>query len=1027
MRPFVSYIWFSCLLFICQPLHSQQLLFENYSSEQGLSQLSCITIAQDSDGFMWFGTQDGLNRYDGREFKVYSRQTDAGKKLSSNAIFALYFDTTHQSLWVGTARGLCIYNSQGDSMAKFSDFFPFAADLEKLPIKKIVSFQKNEYWIITYNKGLYCLNTQSASLRSFFAEEKIRSGITDIILHKGKIIVSLLYNLYELRPAGPSYQSLLLHDDYKFPQIEALASYDNKIWIGTISDGLYYINDPVEKKQNIVASDIVFGGIFCFGIDNQNELWIGSRGSGIYKYNATTNTVTRATHNQFVPSSPAANFVINLFKDRQGIMWCGLSGGLAKYDPLRYQFGHVNGPTSLNGSLMDKMIYSMYTTRDGAQFVGTQNRGMFEWKMATNEFIHFPGTAIVGKANNVIYNITEDNDDNLWAATCGGLMQVERKTKKVTYYPEDRLFFKLNKTYALIKLKKADSLLVAADDGLHFFSLRNRRWVSFSHKPENTELVSGFAAFRGGRYFYEDEDNTLWLCASGSGLIRYRYLKNELEPVKTVNEVSPSVRHLLVDGQNFLLATDNGLVVYDYKRDKIVKQVETKANGISNVCYAVQKDDEGFYWVSTNSGICKINSQFQVVQKYNVGNGLGFQEYNTACTVRDPDGTLYFGGMGGITYFNSSRLQQSGFSPAPLITAIIINNEPGALQINPAHTKELKLSHTENFLTIRFAVTNFSNEANNVFSYRLKGLDDKWSAATTNNVASFTSLPPGNYTFELRSANSDGVWSDGVKTIAVTIYPPWWQTWWFRVGVLLLLVGLIIYFVRKRIGAIRHEANLQQKIAETEMMALRAQMNPHFIFNSLNSIREMILNNENKEASHYLSKFAHLMRITLDQSSQSFVSLRGTLDYLHRYIEMEQIRNGHFTYMIDVDETLDTNETVLPPMLIQPFIENAIWHGTAGNHRNININIEFKKQNNQLICIIDDNGIGIKQSIQNKNGDMNGHHSVGIANIKNRIHLLNEEYNLQSSVTIEDKSKVAGNDESGTLITLRLPLEIAEE
>ena len=211
------------------------------------------------------------------------------------------------------------------------------------------------------------------------------------------------------------------------------------------------------------------------------------------------------------------------------------------------------------------------------------------------------------------------------------------------------------------------------------------------------------------------------------------------------------------------------------------------------------------------------------------------------------------------------------------------------------------------------------------------------------------------------------------------------------------------------------------------MMALRAQMNPHFIFNSLNSIREMILNHENKEASHYLSKFAHLMRITLDQSSQSFVSLQGTLDYLHRYIEMEQIRNGQFTYTIDVDETLDTGETVLPPMLIQPFIENAIWHGTAGNHRNININIEFKKQNNQLVCIVDDNGIGIKQSIQNKNGDTNGHHSVGIANIKNRIQLLNEKYNLQSSVTIEDKSKVSGNAESGTLITLRLPLEIAEE
>jgi LytS/YehU family sensor histidine kinase len=187
------------------------------------------------------------------------------------------------------------------------------------------------------------------------------------------------------------------------------------------------------------------------------------------------------------------------------------------------------------------------------------------------------------------------------------------------------------------------------------------------------------------------------------------------------------------------------------------------------------------------------------------------------------------------------------------------------------------------------------------------------------------------------------------------------------------------------------------------------------------------LNNENKEASHYLSKFAHLMRITLDQSSQAFVTLRGTLDYLHRYIEMEQIRNAHFTCTIDVDKTLDTNETVLPPMLIQPFIENAIWHGTAGSHRNININVEFKKQNNQLVCTIDDNGIGIKQSLENKSEEVNGHHSVGIANIKNRIHLLNEEYKLQSSVTIEDKNKVRGNHETGTLITLWLPLEIAEE
>ena len=176
----------------------------------------------------------------------------------------------------------------------------------------------------------------------------------------------------------------------------------------------------------------------------------------------------------------------------------------------------------------------------------------------------------------------------------------------------------------------------------------------------------------------------------------------------------------------------------------------------------------------------------------------------------------------------------------------------------------------------------------------------------------------------------------------------------------------------------RQKANIDKLLAQTEMKALHSQMNPHFIFNSLNSIREMILNNENKEASHYLSKFAQLIRMTLDQSGQSFISLRNTIDYLQRYIEMEKIRNGHFTWSMNVDKRLDMDETVLPPMLIQPFIENAIWHGVTGNRKNINIQINFKKENDHLVCTIDDNGIGIEQSIKNKNNNDSLHNPFGI-------------------------------------------------
>jgi LytS/YehU family sensor histidine kinase len=275
--------------------------------------------------------------------------------------------------------------------------------------------------------------------------------------------------------------------------------------------------------------------------------------------------------------------------------------------------------------------------------------------------------------------------------------------------------------------------------------------------------------------------------------------------------------------------------------------------------------------------------------------------------------------------------------------------------------------------------------------------------------------------------------NEKTKELMLVIQSPFWKTVWFRIVCGLLLAGLLYYLYRSRINQVRQKADIDKLLAQTEMKALHAQMNPHFIFNSLNSIREMILSNENKEASHYLSKFAQLIRLTLDQSGQSLISLRNTIEYLHRYIEMEKIRNAHFTCTITTSNDLDLDEPVLPPMLIQPFIENAIWHGASSPHKNICVTVNFKKQNNQLVCSVDDNGIGINQSLENKkatkwqtSGTDSLHNPVGIANIKTRIYLLNEKYKLKSSITIQDKKDISSEKETGTLVTLQLPLEIYE-
>jgi len=279
------------LLFLHFRLLAQRLMFENYTAQQGLSQNTCYTIAQDGNGFMWFGTQDGLNRYDGRRFKVYSQLNDIGRNLPGNIISSVFYDNNKKLLWVGTIQGACIYDEQRDSLMKVSSVFPFASQLERIPIKKIISFRKNEYWIVTFNNGLIWLNTVTSAMQSFFTDEESKANVTSIELHKGNIYVSLLYTIFHLSPSGSSYTVQPFHADYQFPQIRELYSYNNALWIGTMTAGCLYINDPVPAKESIRALPLPLGGVGGFTKDNNNNLWIGTRGNGLYRLDPKSNSV----------------------------------------------------------------------------------------------------------------------------------------------------------------------------------------------------------------------------------------------------------------------------------------------------------------------------------------------------------------------------------------------------------------------------------------------------------------------------------------------------------------------------------------------------------------------------------------------------------------------------------------------------------------------------------------------------------------------------------------------------------------
>jgi hypothetical protein len=334
------------------------------------------------------------------------------------------------------------------------------------------------------------------------------------------------------------------------------------------------------------------------------------------------------------------------------------------------------------------------------------------------------------------------------------------------------------------------------------------------------------------------------------------------------------------------------------------------------------------------------------------------------------------------------------------------------------------LPSRHNNLFIPFTVIDHLNSGQYRFAYRMRD-NIEWIELENRRSIDLIRLAPGDYRLEVRVSPLKGKPFTG--TLDFSINPPWWRSPLVLAGYVIAFILLLYLLYRWRIARIRAKANIDKRLSQTEMKALHAQMNPHFVFNSLNSIREMILGNENMEASRYLGNFAHLIRMTLHQSRQNTITLRETMDYLQRYVQMEQIRNADFTFQMDAGENVDPDQTVLPPMLIQPFVENAIWHGMNGEESHITIIVRFARINDRLICTIEDNGVGINQTLASKNNESPSHRSVSIANIRDRMMLLNQKHNLQSTLQIEDLGEISDFHQTGTRVTLSLPFEIQDE
>lgn len=340
----------------------------------------------------------------------------------------------------------------------------------------------------------------------------------------------------------------------------------------------------------------------------------------------------------------------------------------------------------------------------------------------------------------------------------------------------------------------------------------------------------------------------------------------------------------------------------------------------------------------------------------------------------------------------------------------------------------MKLAYWQNFFSFNFSAQAYSLGKETQFRYRLQGFDD-WVETYDRNYANYTNVPGGKYVFQLQAANNEGVWNSQVLSVPVVIATAWWTTWWFYVLLGITVLGLSGWLYKRRIGQVKQReyvrSEFDKKLANVEMSALRAQMNPHFLFNSLNSIDSYIIKNESKKASEYLNNFARLIRLILQNSRSNYISLKDELETLELYLQMEALRfKGKFGYELDVPAGLDTSSIDIPPMLIQPYVENAIWHGlmhqqdvTGGK-----VKVSIREKEGMLLCIVEDNGIGRKKAMELKQKRSGiSRRSMGMIITQDRMEIINKLYDTQTAVQVTDLEDESGRA-AGTRVVLTIPV-----
>jgi streptogramin lyase len=1002
------------MLFVISTVFPQNYNIKTFTTENELSHNNVREMVFDSTGFLWIATWDGLNRYDGYSFRRYNHVPGDSTSIPFFSVSRVCVDGS-DNLWIMTDNGIISrFNRELDNFTTIRKI-----NNEKVPVFPNMGCDQNgDIWMISFNFIYRYLHESGRFVRysilmpdgSNYLEPAARFNITtrgneklwlvglttyEADINDKKMVV-VIKKKYPVITVEPPPDKLIRNYDH-FTWFSMFIDRDEKKWIFS-NGGLFLLNESSEYITEFT------GELPLKSFTGKDFFYWGNPYGGFNLYRQGSDSIIR------VPASEAQLVKQVTYHDKK-IIWfsntslTGNSLGLSRMILTPGYFRKYNVETE-----SDKMpaVYSVTVDNQDRVWLGIRGRDHIVIITPDNKIIkkYTPASPLPGYYGPV--RSLKRTPSGIWVGYFYHmLLFYDYKTEKFREYQAGPYFYRALEVRKDGKLYTGNTELVSFDP------------VTFE-KFKIADSLTGGGIFR----LIMENDETLWAALPSGVFMRYIPSENKATYFSQKN-VPNNVEDVCPDenGIVWLAMLGGGLVRYNTENGE--RKVYTTSHGLSNnTVYSILKDHKGNIWASTDEGISRLNPTTGIIKKFGLSEGLDIIEFNSGASFVDDKGRFYFGGMGGAVSFDPDSIDSNDTDSSKqkiILSSLTVSGIPKILSRPIYKSDSVTLDKGEDNLHLTLAITDFLSSEKTDYRYRLAGHDNDWIVIDhLNRNINYDNLRPGDYNLEIQATDRNGEWSIA-RTLTITVEPFFYQRRIFYFLAALLILGslylIISLYLRNMRNKNRHIND------ELRLQALRGQMNPHFIFNSLNSINYFISNNDKISANRYIADFSRLIRAILSNMGSDFIPFHVEMDSIKDYLEIEHLRFGDkFDFVLDVRGADEIESLNVFPGLVQPFIENAIWHGVrALENRKGFIRIKMTMINkDKLTCIIEDDGIGREASgAMQKSSET--HNSRGIGIVMERLQIISKMRGKNFGLEITDL--YPGKKETGTRVKIDIPVK----